>query len=756
MMSKRWINIGLALSIGAAAAVTAPVATAQEESGGSGAQHSRQLDEIVVTARKREENLQDVGLSVSALNQTEISRTFARDIRDLAFLSPNLILDDTSQGPGGNAAIYIRGVGVADVEKNFDPAVGVSIDGLFVGTNSGGILRSIDLASVEVLRGPQGTLYGRNTIGGTINVERTRPTGELGGKIRAGFGDYDTLYFDGIVNFGLTDNLAVKLSAAKHEQGEGYFTNTNDGDDNGRVDYQSFGVNVLFSATEALEFEYTFQDEATDQDTPPLLNVGQSDTLFCTAFGYCAPDLQTPTSGNRFWVNTMGFLPSTASPTLDAIAVSPISELTPVRLLSTFDTETHIFDVRWDINESLDLDYIFGSFETQETIVSNWTAEPLMLFGTDRPAEYEQKSHELRLTYDAGGPLKFVAGAYLWDSEYDIRLRSWITFAIPGVVLDIPQTTHQETDSAAVFFEGDYANNDAWSLTLGGRWTEDEKLSDQSGDINTLASEKWSEFTPKVGVRYKMTDDAMFFGLYSKGYRSGGFNGRVDSIDSAVIPYDPEFLDNYELGFKSEWPDQRLRLNGTIFYMDYSDKQEELGLPSDGPTGQRISVFNAASATMQGVELELQALLSDRLTVSANIGYLDAGYDEFSFLGPSGIVDLSDSEFRRAPDFTGSLDATYQWQVGGGDAWVRGAYHYIGGHFVEQTNRAELENGASHILDLSVNYAIRGVQVSLFGRNLTDEDGYAHGLNVSGLWAYASPRAPRTWGLEVVYNFGRK
>jgi len=210
MKSKRWINIGLALSIGAAAAVTAPVAMAQEDSGGSGVQNSnsRQLDEIVVTARKREENLQDVGLSVSALNQTEISRTFARDIRDLAFLSPNLILDDTSQGPGGNAAIYIRGVGVADVEKNFDPAVGVSIDGLFVGTNSGGILRSIDLASVEVLRGPQGTLYGRNTIGGTINVERTRPTGELGGKIRAGFGDYDTLYFDGIVNFAGSSILA--------------------------------------------------------------------------------------------------------------------------------------------------------------------------------------------------------------------------------------------------------------------------------------------------------------------------------------------------------------------------------------------------------------------------------------------------------------------------------------------------------------------------------------------------------------------
>ncbi len=744
-MLKKWINFGVALSIGAGAAVTAPVVTAQA---------TDQLEEIIVTARKREENLQNVGLSVSALSQTELERTFARDVRDLAFMSPNLILDDTSQGPGGNAAIYIRGVGVADVEKNFDPAVGVSIDGLFIGTNSGAIFRSIDLASVEVLRGPQGTLFGRNTIGGTINVYRTKPTGELGGKIRAGIGDYDTLYFDGIFNFGVTDNLAVKLSAAKHDQGEGYFTNTNDGDDNGRVDYQSFGVNLLFTATEALEFEYTYQDEDTDQDTPPLLNVAQADTLFCSAFGLCAQGVQTPSSGGRFLVNTLGFLPTTASPTLDEIAISPTADLIPIRLEASFDTETHIFETRWDINENLRLDYIFGSFETQETIVSNWTAEQPMMFGTDRPAEYEQQSHELRLTYDAGGALKFVVGGYLWDSDYDIRLRSWITFAVPGIVLDIPQTTHQETDSVALFFEGDYELNDAWSITLGGRWTEDEKISDQSGNIIGLGSAKWDEFTPKAGVRYKMTDDAMLYALYSKGYRSGGFNGRVDTVETAEIPYDPEFVDNYELGFKSEWPDKALRLNGAIFYMEYTDKQEELGLPSEGATGQRITVFNAASATMQGVELELQWLLSEGLSVRANIGYLDTKYDEFTFTGPDGLVDLSGFDFRRSPDFTGSLDATYEWQVGGGEAWVRGAYHFIDGHFVEQTNRAELENGGSHILDLSVNYAIKGVIVSLYGRNLTDEDSYAHGLNVSGLWAYASPRAPRTWGLEVVYNFG--
>lgn len=748
-MKKNLLSTALAVVTGSLATTVVPLATAQEF----------KLEEIVVTARKREEDMQDVGLSVSAMSQTEISRTFARDIKDLAFISPNLIIDDTSQGPGGNAAIYIRGIGVADVEKNFEPAVGVTVDGLFIGANSGAILRSIDLASLEILRGPQGTLFGRNTIGGTINVDRTRPTGELGGKVRAGYGDYDTMWLDGVLNFGITDDLAVKLSAAKNDQREGYFTNVNTGGDEGMVDYRSYGLNVLWNATETLEFEYTYQDEATDQDTPPLVNMAQPDTLFCGSFGYCAQSVTTPSSGDRYKVTTLKFEPTTASlsPAPTEIVFSPTADLIPNNDDATFDAETHIFETRWDISDSLQMNYIYGTFETEETVVTNFASEPEMLFGTDRPAEYEQASHELRFTYDAGDALKLVAGAYLWESEYEIRLRSWITFAVPGTVLDIPQNTRQETDSTAVFFEADYALNDAWTVTVGGRYTEDEKNSQQRGNLTTAPNDpsaKWDEFTPKLGVRYRLDDDAMVYATYSKGYRSGGFNGRVDELASATVPYNPETVDNYELGFKSEWANGRMRLNGALFYMDYKDKQEEIGLPSEGATGQRISVFNAANATMQGLELELQAAVTEGLTISSNLGYLDSEYDDFSFNDGFGIVDNSGFEFRRAPEFTGSLNATYEWDVAGGEAWVRGSYRFIGEHFIEQTNRPELANDDQQLLDLSVNYAINGVTLSVFGRNLTEEDGWAHGLNVSGLWAYAAPRAPRTWGMEVTYAFG--
>tara|TARA_R110002110_G_scaffold362241_1_gene572074 strand:- start:161789 stop:164041 length:2253 start_codon:yes stop_codon:yes gene_type:complete len=748
-MKKKILCTALAVATSSIGVTVAPLATAQQLA----------LEEIVVSARKRKEDMQDVGLSVSAMSGTEISRTFARDIKDLAFISPNLIIDDTSQGPGGNAAMYIRGIGVADVEKNFEPAVGVTIDGLFIGANSGALLRSIDLASVEVLRGPQGTLFGRNTIGGTINIERTRPTGEFGGKVRAGYGDYDNYWLDAIVNFGITDDLAVKLSAAKNDQQEGYFENVNTGDDEGMIDYESYGINLLWNATDTLEFEYTYQNEETVQDTPPLVNMAQPDTLFCGSFGFCAQSVSTPSSGDRYKVTTLKFEPTTASlsPPPTEIVTSPIADLIPNNDDATFDAETHILEARWEINDSLTMNYIYGTFETEETVVTNFAAEPVMLFGTDRPAEYEQESHELRFTYDDGGAFKLVAGAYFWESEYDIRLRSWITFSIPDTVVDIPQTTHQETDSTALFFEADYAFNDNWTLTLGGRYTEDEKLSEQRGNLSTEGddpSEKWDEFTPKVGVRYRIDDDAMIYATYARGYRSGGFNGRVDELLSATVPYDPETVDNYELGFKTEWSDGRIRFNGALFYMDYQDKQEEIGLPSEGATGQRISVFNAADATMQGLELELQAIVTENLSMRANMGYLDSEYDEFTFNDGFGIVDNSGLEFRRAPDFTGSVDATYEWDIGNGNAWVRGSYRFLGEHFIEQTNRPELENDAQHIVDLSVNYTTNGLTFSVFGRNLTEEDGWAHGLNVSGLWAYASPRAPRTWGAEVVYNFG--
>jgi len=718
------------------------------------------LDEITVTARKREERLQDVAMAVSAMGRQEIESNYATDLRDLVYISPNIVLDHTHQGPGGVAAAYIRGIGVSEVEKNFDPAVGVVVDGVFRGSMTGSIVRAIDLERAEVLRGPQGTLFGRNTIGGVINLERTKPTMETGGKVRAGFGDFDTTLLDGIFNFGNGDTFGAKLSASYRDQGEGYYSNAGTGRKDGQNEYTSGGVNLLFAPRDGLEIEWTSLIERTDEDTNTLLNVGQPGQVFCDVdfppvLGWCSPSTSTPVSGDRYttlqtFENYTWPWP-TPDPGFDHNGLSPND--------SSFDADTHQLEVRWDINDDYRLDYIVGMWETEEEVISDWDAVPDLLFHTDRPADYEQLTHELRLTYDAGDKLTYTVGAYSWDSEYEIRLISWISFFVPGAFFAVPQTTNQDSESLALFFEGDYAFNDTWTLTFGGRWTDDDKTSVQSGNVNTSASEDWNEFTPKLALKYRINDSSMIYGLYSAGYRAGGFNGRVDGDETAVTPYDPETVDNFEIGYRSEWMDRRVIFNATLFYMDYEDKQEEIQQASaTSGTGQVTRVVNAATASIQGAEFELTWLASDGLTIRANLGLLDAEYDDFvvntGTTAAPVLTDFSSLDFRRAPDVTGSLAGDYQWDLGPGSAIIHAGARYLGSHEVDFANKPELSNGSQTLIDASFRYNYNDWYFSAFGRNLTDEDGYQIGFDVAGLWSYAAPRPPRTYGFEVGVQFG--
>lgn len=718
------------------------------------AAESLTLEEVVVTARKRSESLQDVGFSVSALTQSEIEGQFARDITDLAGISPNIVIDDTGQGPGGVAAIFIRGIGVADVEKNFDPAVGVVVDGMFIGSNAGSLLRSLDLASMEVLRGPQGTLFGRNTIGGIINITRSKPTGELGGKVRLGYEEYDTYTVDGVLNFAASDSLAVKLSAAKRDQREGYYENVEIGRDVGRNDYQSVGVNLLWNPTDTLELEYTGQFEETDQDTPPLLNVAQPGRhSFCDTYGYCSPSLTSTITGDRRQVASVGYAPP--DPEGAVFASSSPDDATEVDMLATFDADTHILEARWALTETLNVDYVYGSYESDETIISNWDGTPEFLYGTTRPAVYEQESHELRVSWNNNDNINAIMGVYSWDSEYQIDLRSWVGFVAPGSIFDILQVSRQTSESQAIFADVDWAISDKLTVNLGGRYTKDDKSTVQTGNVTATADESWSEFTPRASVRYQINDGLMSYATFSSGYRAGGFNGRVNSVEEATDPYNPETVNNFELGFKSQSDDNRLRFNGALFFMQYEDKQEELQLPSDTGTGQKTIVTNASEANIWGVELEMQAVIGEALTLRANIGYLDTEYDNFEYTdGITGeTTDLSALEFRRAPDVTGTIDATYEWPMADGRAWVRGSYHYLAEHYVNVTNSPEFLNDAQHLFDASINWEKDGLRASLYGRNLTDEDGYTHGYDVAGLWSYATVRPPTTIGAELVYSF---
>ena len=757
MTGSRFRNARAILTAGSALglALCADVAWAQVAADTGG------LEEIIVTARKRQESMQDVPASISALSAGDLARRFDSDVRDFAGSSPNIVIDDTQQGPGGVAAIYIRGVGVADIEKSVDPAVGVVFDDVYIGQSSGSLLKAIDIDRVEVLRGPQGTLFGRNATGGIINLARSRPTYNLTGKARVTYGRFDTLKVEGVASTGLSDKVAVKVSGA-YEKSDGYFYNRFYDQPGQRSEFYAISGALLFEPTDNLRFQISYDHQSTKQDPPQLVAINRPTDLFCTAYAQCSPSPGVPTSGDPYVSVSNGRLEKNA----------------------TFKLDMAVAKATYDLSSDMQLDYIFGWLKTNETIHQDFDSAPLTLYHTDRPARWRQTTNELRLTKGGTGPLSFVLGAYLWDSRYTINLKNYIGF-VPGVpLLTSAQDVTQTNKSWAIYGEADYKLFDKLTLTLGARYTKDKKTSlvnDKpifiygslveanpvaviqpslaGGQIVMTSPVKanWSKFTPRVSLRYAFTDDTMAYALWSRGYRGGGFNGRPATIGAATVPYDPETLDNYEVGFKTQFAGGRVRLNGAAFMMKYKDMQQDLDVPAPGTsTGRENRTINASSAEFKGVELDLTAQLNRNLRLNGNVGYLDAKYKNFTgdIFSTGTPVDATFLKIRRAPKWTWSAGATYETDIGdNASAWITGDVHYIGPHEITFLNNPNLRNGGQYLVDASINARFNKTTVSVFGKNLADEKGWTIGYDVQNIWSYAAPRPRRTYGVAVTQTF---
>lgn len=757
MTGSRFRNARAILTAGSALglALCADVAWAQVAADTGG------LEEIIVTARKRQESMQDVPASISALSAGDLARRFDSDVRDFAGSSPNIVIDDTQQGPGGVAAIYIRGVGVADIEKSVDPAVGVVFDDVYIGQSSGSLLKAIDIDRVEVLRGPQGTLFGRNATGGIINLARSRPTYNLTGKARVTYGRFDTLKVEGVASTGLSDKVAVKVSGA-YEKSDGYFYNRFYDQPGQRSEFYAISGALLFEPTDNLRFQISYDHQNTKQDPPQLVAINRPTDLFCTAYAQCSPSPGVPTSGDPYVSVSNGRLEKNA----------------------TFKLDMAVAKATYDLSSDMQLDYIFGWLKTNETIHQDFDSAPLTLYHTDRPARWRQTTNELRLTKGGTGPLSFVLGAYLWDSRYTINLKNYIGF-VPGVpLLTSAQDVTQTNKSWAIYGEADYKLFDKLTLTLGARYTKDKKTSlvnDKpifiygslveanpvaviqpslaGGQIVMTSPVKanWSKFTPRVSLRYAFTDDTMAYALWSRGYRGGGFNGRPATIGAATVPYDPETLDNYEVGFKTQFAGGRVRLNGAAFMMKYKDMQQDLDVPAPGTsTGRENRTINASSAEFKGVELDLTAQLNRNLRLNGNVGYLDAKYKNFTgdIFSTGTPVDATFLKIRRAPKWTWSAGATYETDIGdNASAWITGDVHYIGPHEITFLNNPNLRNGGQYLVDASINARFNKTTVSVFGKNLADEKGWTIGYDVQNIWSYAAPRPRRTYGVAVTQTF---
>lgn len=710
------------------------------------AQQSAALEEVIVTARKVQESAQDVPVAISAFSGAKIDDLIMRDIRQLEGFIPNVVIDAVSVAPGA-ASLYFRGVGTQEVERSIDPAVGVVIDGVPLSFVNGSMVNTFDFEAVEVLRGPQGTLFGRNTTGGVVNITRTRPTGELGLRYELTAGNDDRVDAKGVFNFPIMeDTLAGKLGFATQQDG-GNVENTFLNEDVGDRDNTEYTATLLWTPTEDFEALFTYSNFEDKNDGVVLINRSEGELPCVAVAPLCSTGKVDETEQNYF----------------DKI---------------DFELDAYSLEMNWD-TEWGTLTSVSGYRDSDESVPTDFDGSPLSIFHTLRDQTSDQTSTELRFASDSGlsDSWDFVAGVFYLDDSYELDQFSSIVEFLgtapdgTGAVYQFPNF-QQDRETYSVFGETHINFMEDWTLTLGGRWTYEEKKVDSSNIVafgtpdNIIpptatavkADEDWDEFTPKAGIDYAYNDDVLLYASYQQGFRSGGFNGR-NSTAADIGPYDPETVDQFELGMKGDFLDRTLRINANVFYTDYDDKQEEVIVPD--PFGASLTVVrNAATVEIYGVETEVTWLASENLLFTANVGYLDASYDDYvADLNGDGVeTDNSNLDLRRVPEWTGGLTGTYTREIGPGTFTLFSALRYTDEYQLEVANDPRGLLDSRTIIDATASYEWewsegRTVKISAFGRDLTDEQDYGSLVVVPGVIAFSSSSGGEEYGIQISGTF---
>jgi iron complex outermembrane receptor protein len=732
----------LASAVAMASAISTTAAVAQEQ--------TLVLEEVIVTARKRKESLQEVPISVTALT-TELAKSSIRNLRDIEGYSPNVTIDNSGAGPGA-ASISIRGVSYQEVDKSLDPSVGVIVDGVYMGTNVGQILNNFDIAQIDILRGPQGTLFGKNTTGGVINVVRNKPTGELGGEIRAAFGSWGLQDYKGLFNFPIFEGKLAGKIYATNASDDGWLKNTTINEDTSRIDSSSYGFSLLATPTEDFEALFSYDRLEDDSDIVGGHNFNQDDSLICILGGVGIPGLDEN--------ETCASLDTGSDE--DHVSMND-------HQYASVETDAYTLNMQWDIGPGV-ITSITGYRENVEFRRAEYDVSAADFFALYFDQDYDQFSQEINFASTFSDTIEFVVGAYYWESEYSQQSETvgliYNTFLLgkpPGTTSFLRQ--NQKTESIAAYFSGDWHITDALTATLGVRHTQEEKDFNAHTVEDVLngvvitepeyaqADEDWSETTPKLGLSYQLDDDIFLFASYAKGFKSGGYFGRNTGVTALTTSYAPEFVETYELGMKSDWLNSRVRFNATAFFTEYDDKQEENIVPlSDGTVGTIVS--NAATVEMAGLELEFVAALTEKIRLQASYGYIDAEYKDYEAdINNDGIItDNSDLILRRTPENTFGLSATYSDYFGSVGFMGDVSYRW----------RDEIETIADNdpighvdsfgMWSASADFTIaENYKVSVYGRNLADERHAEAVINIGPLSSTGTYNRPRNWGIEFSY-----
>ncbi|MEM1187370.1 MAG: TonB-dependent receptor [Pseudomonadota bacterium] len=728
------------------------------------------LEEVVVTARKREEASQDVPLSISAFNSDQLDALKVRNLTDLAVSMPSVVLDEIGTSRG-YANFSIRGIGINSSIPSIDPAVGVVIDGVYLGTNTGVVFDNFDIQSLEVLRGPQGTLFGRNVTGGAVLLNTKVPTEEFEFNARASYefpedGGASSI-LQGSISGGLTDTLSAKL-AVYYNDDQGALVNGFDGSDHGAYEQTIIRPVVAWRPTDTFEViaRYEYQDIEND-----------------------GPSAQTHTNGDGIPGTPINFDRDSFDFSID----EPGS--------GTLEIDTFNLTVNWDVAGGT-VTNIFAIRDQENLTNADIDAQPIWLFHSDTFSTYEQWSNELRYNgLFLDDRMNLTTGIYLFESElaYDEN-RRLLGVATGGALPALNQEGggYLDVESVGVFASADYDLSDQLTLTFGIRWTQEDKdvrstnvalpnpacyIGSPNGPSYAPATvecvadfvddESWSFISPKLGFMYHINDGSRVYGSVTQGYRSGGYNLRNTEIpigtgpDGLPIyefgpgPFDEEEVTSWEIGYKSEW--SRGQLNVSAYFTQIEDQQREVNLPSE-TAGVLQLIQNTADTDIMGIEVDGTFAITDSFTVLASVGVIDAEYTDVRFdLNGDGVVDGADENLGlpRAPELTYSVSAIYDIDVGDlGYLSSRLSYSYRDETFYTDDNRGFILD--QEILDFSMDFHTANGNwiLSFYGRNLLDAVRHGGdtqlptllgGVPLGGTFSPLS--TPATLGFEANYYF---
>ncbi|MFH6954930.1 TonB-dependent receptor [Pseudoalteromonas sp. XMcav1-K] len=694
-------------------ALATPTFANQQENG----EKKAELERIQVTARKTVENLQQVPVAVTSIGATELAEKGIAELIEVQQFSPNTTLQ-RSRGTNSTITAFIRGVGQQDPLWGYEPGVGIYIDDVYLARPQGAVLDLLDVERVEVLRGPQGTLYGKNTIGGAIKYVTKEMSGDPTLNVSASVGSYNQRDIKLTGQYPLIqDTLYVGVGYANlNRDGFGEYLQSdlpNQDSENYNKEVEAARVTLEWHANDDLFFR---------------LNWDKTDDTSNAKGGYrLLPSLLTDAP-----VPNSVYDSYTSLPTWNKVELEGYSLL-----------------ANWDLTDATSVKYVSSKRESYSPTNIDFDNTPLRIF--DVPAVYDdnQTSHELQLNH-AGENYKLVSGLYYYDGESCGQFEAILevlgnAISLPGLTREVSGCNN--SSSKAAYIQGSYYFNQQWSATLGARYTQDEKEANVNNGLvfETVYpysgwipgyerpagelvpevlndNEDWSRFTPRLGVEYQHSDDMMFFASYAQGFKSGTYNPRATTAEPAA---NPEIVDSFELGMKSEW-NNNLRANITLFSLLHKDRQYISILPGETSADLNQRLGNIGRSESQGIEAEFTYVATDNLNFNASLGYIDAEFTEVIDTDPETGEEFDKSDqfdIANTPDLTFNLGFDYSIESTFGDFVVNGNYYHRGDYVLFE-EASLLSQDAYGLVNLGVTwYSNDGHwSASLTGKNLTDEE----------------------------------